>query len=116
MGIFSFFQSKNALTITIQTIEKEMKQLLSTKLNEKFSIFHYGAYEIDPKHLVFWICVDTDEIKQKLEENKELNSQLRNILIKNKYPKAAIPNVHIGFESQETVGRESKGDWWLHFK
>jgi hypothetical protein len=116
MGIFSFFQPKGSLKSKIQIIEGEMKHILSINLEEKFSLFHYGAFEIDPRHLVFWICIDTDEIKQKLEENKELNSQLRNILIKNKYPEKAIPNIHIGFESQETVDRESKGDWWVHFK
>ena len=105
MGIFSFFQSKNSLKRKIEIIEEEMKNLIAAGFDEKFFLFHYGAYEINPKHLVFWICIDTDRTKERLEGDKQLNSQLKNILVKNKYPKEAITNVYIGFESQETVDR-----------
>ena len=36
--------------------------------------------------------------------------------MKHDYPADAQNNVHIGFESQETVDRESDGNWYLHFK
>lgn len=116
MGLFNIFQSKNPLKRKIKTIEEEMKKIISMNFDIKFSILHYGAYDIDPKHLVFWICVDTDEIKEQLQNNNKLNQKLRNVLIKNEYPKEAISEVYIGFESQETVDRESNGDWYLHFK
>ena len=116
MGLFNIFQSKNPLKRKIKTIEEEMKKILSMNFDKKFSILHYGAYDIDPKHLVFWICVDTDEIKEQLQNNDELNKELRNVLIRNNYPKEAIDSVYIGFESQVTVDRESNGDWYLHFK
>ena len=116
MGIFNIFQSKSSLKGKIKTIEQEIKKLVSIVCNEKFSTLWYGAVEIDPKHLVFWICVDTDKMKEQLENNKDLNNQLRNLLVKYEYPKDAISSVYIGFESQETVDRESKGDWYMHFK
>ena len=116
MGMFDFFKSKNSLKRKIKTIEQEIEKTVSMNFNGKFSILRYGAYEINPKYLVFWICVDTDEIKKKLENDKTLNNELKNILIKNEYPKDAINNVHIGFESQETVERESNGDWYMYFK
>ena len=93
-----------------------MKRVLSMNFNIKFSVIYYGAYEINPKYLVFWICVDTDKIKAELERDEELKNKLKNVLIKNEYPIEAIHNVQIGFESKETVNRESKGDWYLHFK
>ena len=45
-----------------------------------------------------------------------LNGQLRALLVKNDYPNEARQFVHIGFESQETVERESAGNWYHHFK
>lgn len=116
MGIFNIFQSKNSLKRKIKTIENEIKKIVSIVCNEKLSLYWYGAYEIDPKHLVFWVCVDTDKMKRQLETNENLNNQLRDLLVKYEYPEEAISSVHIGFESQETVDRESKGDWYLHFK
>jgi len=51
-----------------------------------------------------------------LSNDKSLNDLLRNTLIIAEYPKEALNDVFIGFESQETVKRESGGDWYLHFK
>lgn len=116
MGIFNFFQSKNSLKRKITKIKKDIESIISTTCNEKFSVLQYGAYEINPKHLVYWICVDTDKIKNKLSNDKRLNELLRNVLVEAEYPTEAVNDVFIGFESQETVDRESQGDWYLHFK
>lgn len=116
MGIFDFFQPKNSLKRKVIKIKKSIEAIISNACNEKFSVIQYGAYEINPKHLVYWICVDTDEIKDKLSNDKSLNDLLRNTLIIAEYPKEALNDVFIGFESQETVKRESGGDWYLHFK
>jgi hypothetical protein len=116
MGVFDIFKKANPLKEKINLIEKEIKKTISIFCQYNFSVVKYGAYEIDAKYLVFWICVDTDSIKKELESNQDLKNQLRNILFKYEYPKNAINSVFIGFESQETVNRESQGDWYLHFK
>ncbi|MDR1153695.1 MAG: hypothetical protein LBL04_03210 [Bacteroidales bacterium] len=97
-------------------IEDDIKKIIVFVCDEKFWISWYGAYDIDPKHLVFWICVETDEMKLKLQSNITLINKLRNLLIKHNYPEQARPFVYIDFESQETVDRESRGNWYHHFK
>lgn len=116
MGIFNFFQSKKTLGRKVAKIKKDIESIVSEVCNEKFSVLHYGAYEINPKHLVYWICVDTDEVKNKLSSDDSLKEILRNTIIKAEYPSEAVDDVFVGFESQETVDRESNGDWYLHFK
>jgi len=116
MGKYNVFGYRNPLKQKIKHIEIDIKEIVSTFCIEKFSVLYYGSYEIDPKNLVFWVCIETDKMKTHLENNKDLNNKLRNSLVKNEYPSEAINNVYIGFESQETVDRESKGDWYLHFK
>ncbi|MFZ2783499.1 MAG: hypothetical protein WAZ36_03810 [Sediminibacterium sp.] len=100
----------------ILDIIDDIKNIVKCVCEQKFWIDWYGSYDIDPKYLVIWICVESDNIKLGLESNKELVNKLRETLIKNNYPKEAVPFVHIGFESQETVDRESNGDWYKHFK
>ena len=82
----------------------------------KYWVEWYGAYDIDPKYLVIWICVESDKVKSDLNSDSDLVNKLREILIKHNYPEKAVPLVHIGFESQETVDKVSNGDWSLHFK
>ena len=76
----------------------------------------YGAYKIDPKNLVFWICVQSDEEKLRLQSDLNLMKTLRQVLSQFDYPANAADKVHIDFESQETVDRESNGNWFIHFK
>jgi hypothetical protein len=97
-------------------IVDDIKTIVKSICEEKFWIDWFGAYDIDPKYLVVWICVESDKTKLNLESNVELVNKLREILVKYNYPKEAIPFVHIGFESQETVDRDSNGDWHKHFK
>lgn len=117
MGIFNIFQSnKNTLKRKIIKIKKDIERIIETVCDENFSVLYYGSYDIDPKYLVYWICVDSDEMKNKLKNDNALNKQLRYILIQNEYPTEAIELVHLGFESEETVKRDSNGDWYTHFK
>lgn len=97
-------------------IEDDIKKLIKPHCKEKFWIERYGEYNINPKNLVFWICVQTDKMKEKLKSHSDLENALRLLLDRYDYPIQARKHVHIGFESQETVNRESNGDWYLHFK
>ena len=65
------------LKAKIESIKKDIKNLTSKFCNEKFSVAYYGAFDIDPKYLVYWICVQTDKVKHDLENNEFLRNDLR---------------------------------------
>jgi hypothetical protein len=80
------------------------------------TVFRYGAYWIHPRHLAIWVCVRTDAAKEQLSRNDAYWRTLRSFLERYHYPKEGREEVHLGVESQETVDRESQGDWFQHFK
>jgi hypothetical protein len=65
---------------------------------------------------VYWICVRTDAERDRLASDPNLVASLRQTLVECAYPLEGRSEVHIGFESQETVDRESEGNWWYHWK
>ena len=67
-------------------------------------------------HLVYCICVELDAEKERLAADTALYAELRELLTRYNYPAEGRGEVYIGFESQETVDRESDGDWWQHWK
>lgn len=106
---------QNIKSVTLR-IEEAIKQLMSAETREKFWVTHYGANEIHPKHLVYWICVPSDAEKARLESDVMLLARLHELLVLHQYPERGRGGVFIGFESQQTVDRESKGNWWYHWK
>ncbi|MFC4687671.1 hypothetical protein ACFO4P_12065 [Epilithonimonas pallida] len=114
--MFNLLNSKDNLKRKILDIKNEMRMIVSEVSAENVRVDWFGAYNIAPKYLAFWICVKTDYEKEKLITNKGLYLQLRYLLEKYNYPKEARKSVFIGFESQETVDRESDGNWYLHYK
>jgi len=116
MGIFNIFSSGTPLKKKVSKIKSDIKLVVAKACSEKASLIEYGTYELNPISLVIWICIDTDEMKNRLKSDTVLNQELQHILVINEYPAEAINYVHIGFESQETVNRESNGDWYIHFK
>jgi len=116
MGFFKFLYSKDSVKRKILDIKDEIQKTIEAVCDEKFWVIWYGAYQIDPKNLVFWICVKSDRMKLKLISDKELYSKLRQLLSTYDYPAEAIAYVGIDFESQETVDRVSDGSWYVHFK
>jgi hypothetical protein len=99
-----------------ERIEKAIEAVIADVAKEKHWVTHYGANNIHPQHLVYWICVQSDAEKKRLEDNSELYRKLRSLLTEHHYPLAGREQVHIGFESQETVDRESGGNWYHHWK
>ena len=108
--------AKKPLTKKLLAVEREFYQIMKLSYGIHFWINWYGAYEIAPRNVVFWICIETDLVKDSLSRNKDLETQLRSAFTKFQYPAHAIPFIYIGFESQETVNRESGGNWHHHFK
>jgi hypothetical protein len=104
------------LSRTVEAIRRDMRQIARSVAREDVSVTCYGAFDIHPKHLVYWICVTTDAEKHRLEDDGALMERLRDVLVSRRYPPEGRDFVHIGFESQETVDRESDGDWWQHWK
>lgn len=78
--------------------------------------YHYGALDIDPGYLAIWIIVNTDADKAALNHNQAMLDSFKRRLVENGYPSRALPSIHIGAESQETIDRESQGNWYYHFK
>jgi DnaJ-class molecular chaperone len=97
-------------------IENALKLIVSEYVKEDFNITHYGANHIHPKYLVYWICVKSDKEKNRLQANDKLMEKLRQVLVEYNYPIEGRNSVHIGYESQETVDRESNGNWFHHWK
>ncbi|GAA0875181.1 hypothetical protein GCM10009118_15900 [Wandonia haliotis] len=116
MKIYQYLFSAKSMKGKILRIKVGIYSLVEPICKEKFWIHWYGAYNLDPKNVVFWICVKTDREKEKLELDLDLMEKIRFLLVKYNYPEEARKYVYIGFESQETVNRESNGDWYLHFK
>jgi len=107
---------KKPLTKNLLAVEREFYQIMKLSYGIHFWIYWYGAYEIDPRNVVLWVCVETELLKASLSRNKDLEIQLRSAFAKFQYPAHAIPFIYIGFESQETVNRESCGNLYHHFK
>ena len=101
--------------ITLQ-IEASMEVLVNSYADEKCWITHYGANDIHPKNLVYQICVQTDEERNKLHRNVDLMKALRQLLITHNYPASGRDGVYINYESQETVDRDSHGNWRHHWQ
>ncbi|MGD1907995.1 MAG: hypothetical protein ACFB0C_18675 [Leptolyngbyaceae cyanobacterium] len=97
-------------------IENAISARVSQATTESFWVTHYGANHIHPKHLVYWICVQSEQERRKLSRDQPLNEALRTLLVTHNYPAEGRTGVRIGFESQEAVDRESGGNWRYHWQ
>lgn len=100
----------------IRQLEKDVKDVVRKYCSERFDVMLYGAYHIDPRYLVVLISVETDNMKNSLSESRNMEVEIRRCFVLRSYPSDAIDQVILWIESQETVDRDSKGDWWLHMK
>lgn len=107
---------KSAIEATVDRILDAIRAEMSSRTRERVVITHYGAIDLHPKHLVIWIVVDSDREKARLASDAALVRRLRSFLADFQYPVEGRDRAHIGFESVETVNRESGGDFWRHWK
>lgn len=70
-----------------------------------------GAIGIDPKHLSIWIAVDKDWERDELLQDSNFEAACREVLLRCGYPSGAVLFVGIAVESQQTVDRDSGGNW-----
>jgi hypothetical protein len=109
-------EAQTPIKLVTLRIEAAMAAIAATESSEKTWVTHYGANDIHPRHLVYWICVQSDIERDRLRADSILATRFRDLLVEHDYPPEGRSGVLIGFESQETVDRESGGHWWHHWK
>lgn len=97
-------------------VEAMITRIVASQTSENHWVTHYGANYLHPRHLVFWICVQSDRERNRLQADSVLIARLRQTLVDANYPLEGREDVFIGFESQETVDRQSEGSWYNHWK
>lgn len=99
----------------VRRIEAALRALLRARgANPK--VWSFGAYYIDPKYLVFVAGVTSDRERNSLRNDNNFKAEMRQLLVKFNWPSAAREYVVFDVESQETVDRETDGNWWYHYK
>jgi hypothetical protein len=96
-------------------IEVAIKQILRSRGIEPH-VWSFGAFYLDPKFLVFVVGVQTDAEKERLKSDPVFSGLLKNLLSLRNWPSSAREHVVFDIESQETVDRETNGNWWYHYK
>jgi hypothetical protein len=79
----------------------------------------YGAIGLHPRHLVVWYGFDSDADQVQAGESgltARIDELTRAELGRGGYPASAIPWVLVSFVSDETVQRETGGNYWDYFK
>jgi hypothetical protein len=94
----------------ITEAEQQMLQLIRPTCPNA-EVFHIDAVDINPRHLAIWIKTQTDEERDKLKRDRNLEAAFRATLVANGYPSDATPLVGFAFESTETVNRDFGGSW-----
>lgn len=109
-------ETSMSLERIVRQVRKELESQVALRIADGFAVMWYGAFDIDPVHLVYLVTVSTDSEKHALRNDELFDKGLRSMLSHNGYPVEAIAAVHLWIESQETVDRESHGDWHVHIQ
>lgn len=105
------------LDAKIKAAIRLVEGLLKTLSQEKSHVTHFGATDIDPKHLVVCLCVQSDaECERMTNEFDAIRTQVLGLFASVNYPPVAIPSIAVSIASQETVNRDFAGSWWYFFK
>jgi hypothetical protein len=108
--MFSFLLKKKVAHIAedAQTIVRRTGGATGT-------ILALGAYDVDPRLLMFVVQVAKDADREKLKERPALAEALKELPKKHGWPADACGDVVFHIESQETVDREHEGNWAFRF-
>lgn len=96
-------------------IERAIRQSLKCA-GIKPNVWSFGAYYIDPRHLLFVVGVQNDSERDRLRADSSFVDSLRGLLARHNWPVSARKYVYFDIESQETIDRENDGNWWYHYK
>lgn len=75
-----------------------------------------GAVAISPKYLSIWLRTDKDFEREILKNDSTLRPAIDDILRGVGYPRECIPEIGLAIQSQQTVDRDSGGNWFLAMK
>ena len=101
------------LEAILSKVDKGFKREIATR-GMKSTFWAFGAYYLDPQYLSIVIGVDSDDQRDQLKADDTLDPALRKILTDFGWPRPDVAYFFI--ESQETVARESDGNWFEHFR
>jgi hypothetical protein len=105
----------SAVEKRIHRVEDRLRRHLEPRSYGKLWVHHFGATDIDPRHLVICVCVATDQERTELV-NAGIAARVRLWLKEEGYPAEAIQGVGVSVDSQETVDRDWNGNWYQYYK
>lgn len=76
----------------------------------------FGAIDLYPACLAFWICVATDAQRDALLGDPTFAARMRRIVADCGYPQDSVDRVGFTSESDETVDRDWGGNWYHAMK
>jgi len=100
----------------IRLCRDDLARQFSERLGFAIRTTSYGAVDIDPVHLAIWCMTDSDAQRDALLALPDFLQTCHVALVASGYPPGAVPHVHFGAASEETVQRDWDGNWWHFFK
>lgn len=100
----------------VQVIKKDVKYIVSETTQERYDVFTYGSYLFGENGLCILISVNTDKERDRIKADAKFFRRVSSSLVLRDFPEEARGRVVVWVESQETVDRESKGDWYQHMR
>lgn len=107
---------KERLAGIIGKAEAAFRDMAAARGHPVTGLFSFGAYDIHPRHLAFWLTFDRDGARDAFLADAALIGEMRAKLLDLGYPAEGVPHAGITAESQETVDRDFEGSWWYAVK